>query len=119
MTFGEALTSYQEKLKNNPNMKPKTKNYYDFHVKALLKSWPGLNDKDVSKISRAECETWSLKNGNEVSSSSHNQTLGLLRNVFQIVIEAGARYENPALAAKRVKPHTKKQIHLPDWWSCA
>jgi integrase len=114
MTFGEALAAYQEKLRNDPNIKPKTKEYYDFRIKALLKTWPDLKDKDVSKVSRAECEAWSLKNGKEVSSSSHNQTVGLLRNVFQIAIEAGARYDNPALAAKRVKPHTKKQIRLPE-----
>jgi integrase len=114
MSFGDALATYQQKLQNDPNMKPKTKEYYDFRIKALLKSWPELKNKDVSKISRAECEAWSLSNGKAVSSSSHNQTVGLLRNVFQIAIEAGARYDNPALAAKRVKPHTKKQIHLPE-----
>jgi len=37
-----------------------------------------------------------------------------LRHVFQIAIEAGARYDNPALAAKRVKERTKKQIVLPE-----
>jgi integrase len=114
MTFGDALAAYQEKLRNDPNFKPKTKEYYDFRIKALLKSWPDLKDKDVSKITKAECETWSIKNGKAVSSSSHNQTIGLLRNIFKIAIEAGARYDNPATAAKRVKPHTKKQIHLPE-----
>jgi integrase len=114
MTFGDALSVFQEKLNSDPNYKPKTKEYYDFRIKALLKSWPELKDKDVSKVTRAECEAWSLKNGKAVSASSHNLTIGLLRNVFQIAIEAGARYDNPAQAAKRVKPHTKKQIHLPE-----
>jgi hypothetical protein len=109
LAFGDALAAYQEKLRNDPNFKPKTKEYYDFRIKALLKSWPELKDKDVSKITRADCEAWSLKNGKAVSSSSHNQTIGLLRNVFQIAIDAGARYDNPALAAKRVKPHTKSR----------
>jgi hypothetical protein len=34
---------------------------------------------------------------------------GILRGVFKIAIEAGARYDNPALAATWVKEHTKKQ----------
>ena len=107
MSFGDALATYQQKLQNDPNIKPKTREYYDFRIKALLKSWPELKNRDVSKISRAECEAWSVSNAKQVSSSSHNQTVGILRHVFQIAIEAGARYDNPALAAKRVKQQSK------------
>ena len=114
MTFGDALDAYQKRVQTDPNLKPKTKEYSIFRIKALLKSWPGLNNKDVSKVSRAECDAWSLKNGREVSSSSHNYTVSILRRVFQIAIEAGARYDNPALAALRVKQRTLKQIKLPE-----
>ena len=114
MTFGDALAAYQQKLQNDPNIKPKTKEYYEFRSKALLESWPDLKGKDVSKISRSECESWSITNAKTISSSSHNHTISILRHVFQIAIEAGARYDNPALAAKRVKERTKKQIKLPD-----
>jgi site-specific recombinase XerD len=48
------------------------------------------------------------------SSSSHNHTVSIVRHVFQIAIEAGARYDNPALAAKRVREHTAKKINLPE-----
>ncbi len=114
MTLGDALAAYQQKLQNTPNIKPKTKEYYEFRVKALLESWPDLKGKDVSKISRSECESWSITNAKTISSSSYNHTISILRQVFQIAIEAGARYDNPALAAKRVKERTKKQIMLPD-----
>jgi integrase len=114
MTFSDALAAYQQKLQNDPNIKPKTKEYYEFRIKALLESWPDLKGKDVSKISRSECESWSLTNAKATSSSSHNHTVSILRQVFQIAMEAGARYDNPALAAKRVKEHTKKQIRLPE-----
>lgn len=36
------------------------------------------------------------------------------RRVFQIAIDAGVRYDNPALAAIWVKEHTKKQVKLPE-----
>ena len=114
MTFSDALAAYQQKLKNDPNIKPKTKENYEFRIKALLESWPDLKGKDVSKITRAECEDWSLSNGKETSSSSHNHTVSIVRHVFQIAIEAGARYDNPALAAKRVREHNAKQIKLPE-----
>jgi len=114
MTFGDALAAYQQKLQNDPNIKPKTKEYYEFRIKALLESWPDLKGKDVSKISRSDCESWSITNAKATSSSSHNHTVSILRHVFQITIEAGARYDNPALAAKRVKERTEKQIKLPE-----
>jgi integrase len=114
MTFGDALAAFQRKLESNPNIKPKTKEYYEFRVKALIESWPDLKAKDVSKISRSECESWSVTNAKKTSSSSHNHTVGLLRQVFEIAIEAGARYDNPALAAKRVKERAQKQIKLPE-----
>ncbi|MGH7952005.1 MAG: tyrosine-type recombinase/integrase [Limisphaerales bacterium] len=114
MTFGDALAVYEHRLQNNPALKPKTKEYYDFRIKALMKLWPNLENMDVSKISPSECESWSATNAKNTSSPSHNLTIGVLRQVFQIAIENGARYDNPALAAKRVKQHTRKQIKLPE-----
>ena len=60
MSFGDALAAYQQKLQNDPNIKPKTKEYYEFRIKALLESWPDLKGKDVSKITRSEYESWSV-----------------------------------------------------------
>ena len=114
MTFGDALADYKQQRENDPNIKPGTKEYDSYRIKALLKSWPDLEKKDVGKISASECRSWSEKNAKKSSSSSHNHTVSILRRVFKIAIEAGARYDNPALAAKWVKEHTKKQIKLPE-----
>lgn len=114
MTFGDALAAYKQQRENDPNIKPGTREYDDYRIKALLESWPDLEGEDVGKISDSECKSWSEKNAKKASSSSHNHTVGILRRVFKIAIEAGARYDNPALAAKWVKEHTKKQIKLPE-----
>ena len=114
MTFGDALAAYKQQRKNDPNLKPGTIEYDDYRIKALLESWPDLGSIDVSKISASECKSWSEKNAKNSSSSSHNHTVGILRRVFKIAMEAGARYDNPALAAKWIKEHTKKQIKLPE-----
>lgn len=115
MTFGDALSVYQQRLQGNPALKPRSKEYYEYRAQALLKSWPGLATRDVSKISNSECLNWSAVNAGKNSSSSHNHTVSILRNVFQIAIENGARYDNPALAAKRIKERTKKRIVLPEF----
>jgi integrase len=113
MTFGECLEVFKTRLANDPSAKPKTKEYYHYRVKALLESWPELTGLDVGRISRAQCLDWSLRHANQCSSSSHNHTVSILRKVFEIAIESGARYDNPGLAAKRVKERTAKSIILP------
>jgi hypothetical protein len=49
MTFGDALAAYQQKLQNDPNIKPKTKEYYEFRIKTLLESWPDLKKRTSAK----------------------------------------------------------------------
>ena len=80
-----------------------------------LKSWPGLAGKDVSRISNAECLDWSVKNASRNCSSSHNFTVSILRRVFAIAIESGARYDNPALSAQRIKHRISKRFQLPEY----
>ncbi len=115
MTFADALAVFQARIKANPDLKPRTKEYCAFRISALLKSWPGLAEKDVGRITNAECLDWSVKNASRNSSSSHNYTVSILRRVFDIANETGARYDNPAMSAKRVKQRTKKQIVLPEY----
>ena len=40
MTFGDALADYKQQRENDPNIKPGTKEYDAYRIKALLKSWP-------------------------------------------------------------------------------
>jgi integrase len=115
MTFGEALAVFKSRLKDDPTVKPRTKEYYEYRSKALLKSWPGLDHTDVSEITATQCIAWTSKNAAKWSSSSHNHTIGLLRKVLEIAVESGARYDNPALSAKRVRERTTKQIQLPEF----
>ena len=114
MTFGDALAVFNNRVQQNPALKPRTKEYCAYRVSALLKSWPGLAEKDVSRITSAECLDWSVKNAGQNSSSSHNFTVSILRRVFSIAMESGARYDNPAQSAQRVKQRTRKRIELPD-----
>ena len=115
MTFGDALALFQTRFQANHAVKPRTKEYCAYRISALLKSWPGLAEKDVSRVTNAECHDWSVKNAAKNSSSSHNYTVSILRRIFAIAIEAGARYDNPAAAAKRVKQRTRKNIVLPEY----
>ena len=50
MTFGDARAVFQSRMQTSPALKPRTKEYCAYRVSALLKSWPGLKEKDVSRI---------------------------------------------------------------------
>jgi hypothetical protein len=113
MKFGDALNVCWERLKNNPDAKSGTKLHYQYRIKALLKSWPDLKSRDVTQITPAECAAWSAKNARISSSSSHNHTVSVLHHVFKIAVENGARYDNPAVDAKRMQERTRKRTELP------
>ena len=79
MTFGEALAVFKARVQASPSIKSHTKEYYGWRIFSLLKSWPELEGKDVSRITSAECLDWSVKNASQNCSSSHNFTLSILR----------------------------------------
>jgi integrase len=68
-----------------------------------LKSWPELKDKDVRQISKHDCQDWARRFGQVCSSIAFNNTIGTLRLILEIAVEAGARYDNPARDLKRKK----------------
>src|SRR6266480_1638285 len=52
MTFGEAATSHLCNLDDNLSIKPRTRHYWRQRLAALVKSWPGLNETEIRKITR-------------------------------------------------------------------
>jgi hypothetical protein len=77
-------------------LKPGALAYYEQRVKALLKSWPGLAETEIKKLSERECAAWADRVRSTMSATTFNHTLGILRNVINYGIKIGARYDNPA-----------------------
>jgi len=113
MSFGDCLNAYRQRLQTDPYFKPKTKIYYEERITALLKSWPGLEGEDVRKITKTECLDWAAKFRTATSASAFNHTISLLRRVFEIGVEAGARYDNPGRFIKRASERPKT-LRLPE-----
>ncbi len=82
MTFGEAVGTFQERLKADIHLKPRSKEYREERVAALLRSWPGLNERDVRQISRHECLDWAQRFGEKCSPVAFNNTIGTLRMIL-------------------------------------
>ena len=58
MTFGEAAAIHLRNLDDNLSIKPRTRQYWRECLAALQKSWPGLNETEVRKITQTDCKKW-------------------------------------------------------------
>jgi len=111
MTFRESLEIYRARLQANPDIKSKTKDYYEQRVDSLLKTWPGLEKTNLRDLSKQNCLDWAAKY--DGSATAFNNTVLVLRAILDIAIESGVIYENAArhVARRAVRP---KELHLPD-----
>ena len=113
MTFGDARKIYEANLANNQRLKPAAKVYRNTTIKDLCKTWPGLDATDIRKITQRGCLEWAARFGQKYSPSLYNNTVGTLRHILEIGIQAGARYGNPAQAIPKVKVR-QKVLKLPE-----
>jgi len=113
MTFGEVLATYQKQVESNVGLKPSAKVYRQKCIEALVRSWPGLVENDVRKISERDCLHWAADFGKRYSPSVFNNTVGTLRQVFKVAMSEGARYGNPAMVIKKAKIR-QKILQLPE-----
>jgi integrase len=112
MSFGEAAAIHLRNLDDNLSIKPRTRDYWREVLAALLKSWPGLNDTEIRKITQADCKKWASAYAKTASPTRYNNTVAVLRHVLNVAVEAGVVYSNPAAVVKRATVRGK-EISLP------
>jgi integrase len=112
MTFGDAAAIHLRGLDDNLNIKPRTRDYWREVLAALLKTWPGLNQAEVRKITQADCKKWASAYAKTASPTRYNNTVSVLRHVLNVAVESGVIYSNPAAVVKRAAVRSK-QIALP------
>ena len=112
MTFAEAAAVHLQNLDDNPSIKPRTRDYWRECLAALQKSWPDLSDKEVRKITPGDCKKWASGYAKKSSPTRYNNTSALLQHVFEVAIEAGVIYANPAATLKRAAIR-QKEVALP------
>ena len=103
MKFADALQTYRDRLMGDQSLEDRSKAYWQERITALLKSWPELNQTDVSQITKTDSLVWAAEFGKAASPSAFNNTIGTFRLILDIAVEAGARYDNPAIHIKRKK----------------
>ena len=113
MKLADAIDIHKKRLAGDGSLKPSTKVYHDERIAALLKSWPELATKEVRAITKTDCLDWAAKFGADRSATVFNHTISILGKLFEIGIELGARYDNPAKFIKRVRERSKR-LTLPE-----
>ncbi len=118
---------YLAQTARDPFLKPATKVRREIAVKALLKTWPGLGDRDAGKITRTDCQRWgaaALAKGTGfvaprartrrrgMSASAFNKCVDALRAILGLACEEGAAPENPAKSLRKA-PVRRKALELP------
>ena len=61
LRFGDALAIFRGWLQKDAALKPRTKKLREERISAPLKSWPGLEQTEVRKISKQDCLSWASK----------------------------------------------------------
>ena len=113
MSVNDAIEIHRRRVAGDVSLKPRTREYHDQRIAALLKSWPGLDKKEIRSLTKTDCLNWSAMLGGKMSATAFNHTIGILRVLLEIGIEMGARYDNPARFIKRASERAKVLI-LPE-----
>src|SRR5437764_2371563 len=112
MTFGEAAAIHLRNLNDNVRIKPRTRDYWRECLAALQKSWPGLNETEIRRITQADCKKWASAYAKKASPTRYNNTVSVLRHVLNVAVESGVVYSNGAAVVKRAAVRGK-EIALP------
>ena len=112
LTFGEGLKIHRQNVADDVTIKPATRHYWNQIFVALLKSWPGLEDREIRRITKTDCREWARAFRKVASPTRYNNTLSGLRLVFEVAKDAGIIYSNPAENLGRM-PVRAKQVTLP------
>ena len=112
LTVGEAIALREKQIENDPSLKEATRHYWRQCHATLLKSWPGLKQRDLSSIRRQEAEDWAGKRFKTSSPTRFNNTVAAFKKLFELGIENGICSINPANRIKRRRV-TQRILDLP------
>jgi integrase len=113
MTFGDARKTYWQRLEADQNRKASLRRYRQETIKAILRTWPGLDKMDVRKIGDRDCEDWADRLRPQYSAHRFNNTVGTFRQILEIAVRSGCLYRNPGMFIKKAKVRVAPPV-LPE-----
>jgi hypothetical protein len=83
MMFGDCVGIFKAQSEASNLLKPSTKLYRREVIGSISKSWPGIETRDVRKISANDCNSWAAKYARQPATMAH---WGVLRAIFNVAI---------------------------------
>jgi integrase len=111
-TVEKCARAYLDKVADKVSIKETTALYYRQIVQAILESWPELKTAKPKDISKRNLESWAKRFSSQYSPQRFNNSVDVLRRIFQIAVEQGALHQNPADSLEKVRIN-RKHIELP------
>jgi len=110
-TFSEAREKYEREVDADHTLKEASKRYRRNCIKALLRTWPGLDAKAPAKITEEDSREWANRFAAAYDDQFFNNTLGSFRRIME---KAGiSREDNPTFKVKRLGVK-QKELKLPE-----
>jgi len=128
ITFEDAFRRYRAAVMANSVYKPATKHFRLRSERTFRRTWPDLWGRELRRIKPEDCRRWlnDFRNGGAAftpnraktvrrgdSPTTINAAIRFLRAVFNIGLEAGVIYANPADSIDTVAPR-RKLLQLPN-----
>ncbi len=108
MTFGQAAALHMQHLEERVTIKRRTKKYWRETLDAMLKNWPELSGKEIRRITPEACRDWATRYAKVASDNRYNNSVSILRHIFDVAIKSAVIYSNPAADIERVTVRGKK-----------
>jgi len=109
-TFASGRIQFEAETRNKHELAELSRIYRLRCVDRILRSWPGLDNKPVDSITKADCDAWAKRYADTYAPQFFNNSLNILREILSL---AGLGHDaNPAYKIKR-RGIPRKQLDLP------
>ncbi len=129
LTFEQGMEIYRAEVNALPRLNAITKQFRMRFEHTLRRTWPGLFETEMRRVTPEACNTWlqRFENGGSTflgkraltkktagnSPTTVNGAIAFIQRIFEIGVKAGIVYRNPAVDLER-KPAKKKLLRLPN-----
>jgi integrase len=103
---------YLTQVEKDQSIKSATVHYRNQIVASLSKTWPELKDLRPGKVTEADCVDWGDRYAKQYSPTRYNNAVDTVRGIFEVAIDQGLIYRNPAAKLKKRRPN-RKHLDLP------
>jgi len=109
-TFASGRVHFEAETRNKHELAELSRVYRLRCVDRILRSWPGLDNRRVDTITKADCEAWAKRYADKYAPQFFNNSINVLREILSM---AGlGRDANPAYKIKR-RGIPRKPLNLP------